>query len=64
MELMIACGEGVYEVEGERVRLGGVCRVGEGGSPQRRSDAEISAEKQEKIKARVKGRENAEEAEL
>jgi hypothetical protein len=29
-----------------------------------RRDAEISAEKQEKIKARVKGRENAEEAEL
>jgi hypothetical protein len=55
---------GFMRWNGERVRLGGVCRVGEGGSPQRRSDAEISAEKKQEIKAKVKGGENAEEAEL
>src|ERR1035438_8648397 len=33
-------------------------------SPQRRSDAEISAEKKQEIKAKVKGGESAEEAEL
>src|ERR1035438_4456600 len=44
MELMIAW-------RGWGLRLGGVCAGGEDGSPQRRSDAEISAEKKQEEKS-------------